>query len=358
MSTMTDVARLAGVSVSTVSYALNGTRPISEQTRQQIFAAMAELGYRPNLVARALASKRSRIIALLFPIPERGLGSTELAFVSSAADAARENGYNLVLWSLTSHDPSELRDLIQEGLADGVVVMEVHLNDDRVDMLLESGFPFTMIGRTADPEGIAYADIDFARTTATAVEHLAALGHRHIAFLNHSQAEFVSGYGPAVRADAAFHEVIAEMGLHGVTRLCRASPAAGFEAFSELLAAHPELTALVAMNDQAMAGVLQVIADRGWRVPADFSLLTMVSSARVAELMLPPMTFAAAPTAELGRHGVEMLIRQLEGASPDMSHELVPCPLIVQGSTGPAPRRTQESVPAGAPETKEVALPG
>ena len=78
MATIQDVAKRAGVSVSTVSYAVNGTRPISEETRQRIFAAMQELGYRPHALARGLASKRSRIIALLFPTPERGLGITEL----------------------------------------------------------------------------------------------------------------------------------------------------------------------------------------------------------------------------------------------------------------------------------------
>src|ERR1700690_4664954 len=105
MPTMLDVARLAGVALSTVSYTINGTRPISLETQQRIFTAMQELGYRPHALARGLASKRSRIIALLFPASERGLGITELEFVTSAADIARELGYNLILW------PSELRDI-------------------------------------------------------------------------------------------------------------------------------------------------------------------------------------------------------------------------------------------------------
>ena len=147
MPTMSDVAKRAGVAVSTVSYALNGTRPISEETRQRIFAVMEELGYQPHTLARGLASKRSRIIALLFPAPERGFGITELEFVTSGAEAARENGYHLVLWPSEMHDPNELRQLTQQGLADGVVVMEVHMNDERINLLRDIGFTFSMIGR-------------------------------------------------------------------------------------------------------------------------------------------------------------------------------------------------------------------
>jgi DNA-binding LacI/PurR family transcriptional regulator len=125
LPTMIDVAKRAGVAVSTVSYAINGTRPISDETRQRVFEAMEELGYKPNVLARGLVSKRSRIIALLCPATDRGLGYTELGFVTSASETARENGYNLLLWSLDVNDTDELRQLIQQKLADGVIVMEV-----------------------------------------------------------------------------------------------------------------------------------------------------------------------------------------------------------------------------------------
>jgi len=338
MPTMLDVAKRAGVALSTVSYALNGTRPISEETRQRIFQAMDELGYRPHALARGLASKRSRILSLLFSAPERGLGTTELEFVTSAAEAARENGYHLVLWSSEIHNLHELRQLIRQGLADGVIVMEVRLHDDRVDLLRENGFPFTMIGRCADTAGIAYVDIDFEKTTHEAVTYLAGLGHRHIAFLNHSQAEFDAGYGPAVRAHADFQNAIQAAGIEGVTRLCRATPAAGDVALRELLAECPDLTALIAMNDRALPGVIQAIAAQGWRIPDDFSLVAMVSSARVAEMVMPPLTTMTAPGGELGRLSVELLIQQLETQEQPALQQLLPCRLDVRGSSGPCRR--------------------
>jgi len=340
MPTMSDVARQAGVALSTVSYAINGTRPISAETRDRIFAAMDELGYRPNALARGLASKRSRIIALLLPISERGIGTTELEFVTSAADAARDSGYNLVLWTSTMSDPKELRELAQQGLADAVVVMEVHMNDERIDTLLDIGFPFTVIGRSANTGSLGYVDIDFERTMQEVVQHLAALGHSQIAFLNHSQAEYDAGYGPAVRAHHSFAAITESLGLTGVARFCRSSPRAGYEAFDALLHDQPDVTGLILMNDRAIPGVLQAITDREWRIPEDFSLVSMVTSGRIAEMTIPPLTMAEAPSAELGRLSVELLIQQLEGEAQPSAPTLIPCQLVARGSSGPNSRRT------------------
>jgi DNA-binding LacI/PurR family transcriptional regulator len=339
---MLDVAKRANVALSTVSYALNNTRPVSDETRERIFTAMEELGYRPHALARGLASKRSRIIALLFPASERGLGITELEFVTSAADAARENGYNLVLWPSEMHGPNELRQFTQQGLVDGVIVMEVRLNDERINLLREIDFPFSMIGRCADTNGIGYVDVDFERAIQEAVNYLAGLGHKHIAFLNQSQSAFDAGYGPVVRTQTEFAKAIQAAGLEGIARFCRPSPQAGYEVINELLAECPDLTALITMNERAVPGVMQALADRNWRIPDDFSLLVIASSARMAEMMTPPLTTSDIAAAELSRLGVELLIQQLEAEEREPLQKLVPCHLVVRGSTGPCIRALEK----------------
>lgn len=349
MATMSDVARRANVSLSTVSYAINGTRPITEETRARIFAAMEELGYRPNVLARGLASKHSRILALLFPSGERGLGITEFEFITGATEAALERGYHLVLWSAPVDGPKELKQLIQQGLVDGLVVMEVHLNDKRVQYLRETSFPFSMIGRCADSTGLAYVDIDFEAMIRTAVQELAALNHTHIAFINHAQAEFDNGYGPAVRVHVAFEAAIQAAGLHGLVRFCHANPKAGYTAYQELAVHDPDLTVIIAMNERVFPGLLQAIADRGLHVPEDVSLVAAVSSPRVTEMMAPPLTTLAPRSIELGRLGVQLLIDQLEGevtqgqASP-ASQVLLPCRWVAGGSIGM--RRAERSAVA------------
>ncbi len=339
MPTMIDVARRAGVAVSTVSYAINGTRPISEETRQRIFAAMEELGYKPNALARGLASKRSRIIALHFPVPERGVGLTEIEFIASAANTARENGYEMVLWTSEIHNLEELRQSTQQGLVDGVVAMEVYLHDERIPLWREAGLPFSLIGRHAETDGLYFVDADFERAAFETVNYLRELGHTHIGFLNQSRPVHEAGYGPAIRTQLSFEQAMEAAGLRGIVQHCRASAQAGQECFGTLIAEDPDLTALITINDRAVPGVVQAIAGHGWRIPDDFSLVVIGSSGSVAELMTPPVTTVEPQNAVMGRLGVELLIQQIEGRQPAEPHILLPCHLVVRGSSGPCRRK-------------------
>ena len=335
--TMLEVAKRANVALSTVSYALNGTRPVSEETRLRVWQAMAELGYQPHALARGLASRRSRIIALLFPALPRGFGATELEFVTGAAEAAQTRGYHLVLWPTEMHGVSELQQLIRQSLVDGLLVMEVRLSDERIDLLREMGVPFSMIGRPSEASDLSFADIDFEQTTRDAVTYLVQLGHRQIAFLNHAEESFAAGYGPSVRAAAGFEQVAQAAGLTPISRFCGDTALAGQQVFEELIQAHPEITALATMNERATVGVMQAAAARGWRIPDDLSIVSLVSSARVAEMTVPPLTTLTPASAELGRLGVETLIGQLEEDHPQLVQRLLPCRLVIRGSTGPSP---------------------
>jgi DNA-binding LacI/PurR family transcriptional regulator len=340
MATMHDIAKRANVAVSTVSYALNGTRPISAETRRRIEQAMEELGYRPHALARALASKRSRIIALLFPPRAGGLGTTDFEIVTGAADAAKERGYHLLLSPLPVDDREAQEQLTMQGLIDGAVVMEIRLHDERIDLLRAADTAFSLIGRTEDTSGISFVDIDFEQMTREAVEHLAALGHEHIAFLNHSQSAFDAGYGPSVRAQASYERTVRAAGLEPVVRMCDDSPRAGYQTFKELVATHPHLTALVAMNEGATVGSMQAIVAQGRRVPDDFAIVSIASSERAAEMTMPALTTMEVPSNQLGRLGVEALLRQLDedGAAP--VQQVLPCRLVVRGSSGPPPAPT------------------
>ena len=333
MPTMLDVAKRAKVSLSTVSYALSGTRPISEVTRQRIAEAMEELGYRPHPLARGLASKHSRILAIIFPAIERGLGITELEFVASAAHAASKNGYHLVIWTAETNDPGELRQLTQQGLVDGVILMEIHRNDERVNLLRELKFPFSMIGR-CDDDRDGYVDIAFKQTVDEALAYLASLGHTNIAYLNQSQASYEAGYGPVIRTKAAFEEHVHSSGLEGVTRFCHPSPQAGYEVFQALLEEHPDLTAAITMNDRANPGIMRAIAERGWSIPDDFSLVAIVSSVRMAEMAVPRLTTMEPPSTELGRLATELLIQHIEGNDDENPRILIPCRLVLGESSG------------------------
>lgn len=337
MATMQDVARRAQVSLSTVSYALSGTRPVSTQTRRRIEEAMAELGYQPNAMARSLASRRSNVLALIYPAMERGLGGTVAEFVDAAAVTARENGHHLVLWPFRTTQAPEIRDLVRQGMAAGVLLMEVSLDDARVDTLQEAGVPYTMIGRTRDLAERPSVDIDFERTTEDAVAHLAGLGHRHIGFVNHSLASREAGYAPTFRAQEGFEAAMRARGLEPVVVHSDESPRAGRAAVGELFGLDPELTALVTMNEIATFGVMAELQARRVEVPDQMSILSIVTSPGVGEMSNPPLTTMHAPGAELGRLGVLKLLSLVDASRPATPDVLIPCALEPGGSVAPAP---------------------
>ncbi|MEU8263857.1 LacI family DNA-binding transcriptional regulator [Micromonospora sp. NPDC048999] len=335
MATMQDVARLARVSVSTVSYALTGARPISQATRQKVLAAMAELDYQPNAMARGLASRRSHIIGLLLPVDERGLGATETAFVTGAAAAASTAGYHLVLSPVGVNDLDELRRLASQRMLDGALLMEVQLADPRVAVLQEVGVPLVLIGRTENPTGLSYVDIDFDHTVRDAVDHLVGLGHRRIVYVNHSAAALAHGYGPALRTRDAFTAAMAGYGLEPVMIPAEDSAAGGRTALGAAFARAPDLTAVLAMNESAVFGILGALAGRGLSVPDDVSVVSMVTSPQVAELATPALTAMTSPGSALGRIAVEALLRHLDTGSGEIHQQLLPCTLEVRGSSGP-----------------------
>lgn len=338
MSSLRDVAERAQVAISTVSAALNGTRPVAAATKRRIEQAAAELGYRPNLLARGLQSKRTRILALLFPAPRDGFGLTEMQFATAAAEAARKLGYHLLLSPEHADPVEELRHLTGLGLVDGVLLMEVGLDDERTEFLVEAGVPFSMIGRTREPGALDHADIDFAATAREAVAHLAGLGHRSMAFFNHSTDAYAARYGPSVRAGEEFAVAAREAGIGYVDDFRAGSAEEGRQAFDRLMAGHPGVTAVAVMSDQAAVGVMAGVAGRGWRIPEDLTLMLVLSSARVAEMFLPRLTTLEPPSAELGRLAVETLIDRLrpdaDRDAPPRRH-LVPCTLAIGDSSAP-----------------------
>lgn len=348
MVTMHDVAQRAGVSLSTVSYALTGARPISDATRARVLAAMAELDYHPNAMARGLASRRTRILGLSLPMEQRGLGATETAFVTGAAQAAGTSDYHLVLSPRLGEDPEGLRRLVSERMLDGALLMEVRMRDERVPLLQESGVPFVLIGRTEDTAGLSYVDIDFDRTVRDAVDHLVGLGHRSIVYVNHSDAAIRSGYGPALRTQLAFEEVMRGHGLEPLMIAAGDSAEEGRVAIRDALARRPDLTAVIAMNENALFGILGELAASGLRIPDDVSVVSMVTSPQVADLATPALTTLSSPGSILGRLAVETLVRALADQTGEVHQELVACALEPRGSTGPAPRPPRRRRPRPA----------
>ena len=339
MVTMRDVAERAGVSIATVSFLLNDTKPVRATTRAKIEQAMAELGYRRNVVARALASKRTHIVAMAYPALDHKFGFSAAEFFTSAANAAREQDYHLVLWPV-GNDGTELTELVGQGLVDGVVLMEVQLDDPRVTVLQKTGTPFALIGRTSSLEGLAHVDIDFDKTVEDAVDYLYGLGHRRLVLVSGNLDDpLFSTYGPYVRSEAAYRRVAAQYGVDTVVLQCSGSTMAGQEAMARLVDEYPETTAVLIVNEFAALGAVAGLDRLGLRVPADISVLPLLMAPEMAALTNPQLTIMRTPGPELGQLGTEALIRQLEEADP-LPPQLVPAKLY-PGATVAGPREQQ-----------------
>ncbi|WP_260980975.1 LacI family DNA-binding transcriptional regulator [Curtobacterium pusillum] len=338
MATMQQVADRAGVSIATVSFVVNGTKYVTPATTARVTAAMRELKFRGNVVARALASRRTRIVALLFPTTGNRFSPTTSQFFMSAAQRASERGYHLVLWPV---DPAgdDLDDLVSGGLVDGVILMEVRMDDPRVAVLTELDVPFTLIGRTRDSSGLPFVDIDFETTIEQSIDHLESLGHRRFGLvLEDLEGTPMAGYAPHLRAEDTFTSVVADRGLAGTIIYAGAGSEGGRAAASELLEADPDVSAVLVMKDDSDAGLLVGLFAAGRRVPEDVSVLSIASSETNADQHYPRLSTMVAPGRELGTRAADALIDQLDGTSTDLPHFLLPCTLRTAESTGPVAR--------------------
>jgi DNA-binding LacI/PurR family transcriptional regulator len=331
-----EIARRSGVSRSTVSYALSGKRAVSEATRQRIQAVIDELGYRPNAAARALKEGRTRTLGLVIPPARRRLTFMQLEFVASVMEAANRADLDLLLSpSGGDHDRSFER-IVGERRVDGVILMEIRLDDPRVKRLEGLQLPFVTIGRTARPQGMCWIDVDYATLIGRCVNHLADLGHRHIALINRSAELVASGYGPAHRAREGFAGAVARRGLEGVEFCCADEAPAGETCVQEILRAHPEVTALATINEVALPGVQRALENAGLDVPARFSIAG-VAARYWAEQFRPQLTAADVPAVDMGATAVDFLVERIsEPDAPPRQHLFVP-PIALRNSTGPAP---------------------
>lgn len=324
MATMSDVARHAGVALSTVSYMLSGTKPVSTQTRERIEASMTELGYRPNAIARSLASRRTRILALHLPEFDVSAGETVFEIVRGAYDRAAERGYLLTVWPISSESaPQELTDLVGQGHADGVLLVEVALEDPRIQSLQEAGVPFLSVGRPRDTSSLHYVDIDFEATIAQALDALVHTGHRDIMLIGRSREMEAAGYGPAVRSHEDFLRLATGRGIAHREHAVDPSPQAGRELARSVLDGPTLPDAVIAMNDLAVVGFVNEMQVQGVRIPQDMSVVTVVSSRRTASMTSPPLTAWIAAGHEMGRRAVDGLLDQISEPEASPTQVLV-----------------------------------
>ncbi|MFF5161144.1 LacI family DNA-binding transcriptional regulator [Streptomyces sp. NPDC000348] len=348
MVTLAEVAQHAGVSASTVSYVLSGKRSISANTRQRVERSIHELGYHPNAGARALASSRSNIIALMIPLRTDMYVPVMMEIAIAVATTARTHGYDVLL--LTGEEgPDAVRRVAGSGLADGMILMDVELDDERLPLLRGGGSPArakpgarddqpaVLIGLPADTTGLTCVDLDFKATGALCVEHLAERGHRDIAVIGEAPAVYERHTGFAERTLDGLRGRAGELGLRLLHRPCEGGYDAMAVTLARILDERPGTTGFVVQNESAVEPLLALLRQQGRAVPEDVSVVAICPE-QVAVQASVRLTSVAVPAQEMGRLAVEQLVAKLGGRGGDEVVLIAP-ELTVRASSGPAPVR-------------------
>jgi LacI family transcriptional regulator len=351
-STIADVARRARVSTATVSRVLAGHGRARQETRDRIFAAARELGYRPSGVARSLRQRATRTLGLIITDIENPFFPQ---LVRAVEDAAHDLGYAILLCN-AADDPereSEYLDLLVDRWVDGVVIAASSLGGRHREWLADAPLPIVLVNSPEQDIGLSTISSDNHAGGGLAARHLAELGHRRIGLIG---APPRNVDGPARLAGA--RDAIRTAGIeHGVIHVAAddAGVTGGQRAAAEILAIDSGVTGLVAYNDLMAIGAMRAVRAGGRRVPDDVSV-TGFDDVDLAAFVDPPLTTIAQSTAEMGRWAVDQLIRTLgrhsvgadsHGTSAGASnseqdaepaaHVVLPVRLVVRGSTGPAP---------------------
>lgn len=334
MSTMKDVAALAGVSVGTVSHVVAGSARVSDRTRARVEEAIRRLRYRPNHIARSLKSRKTRTIGMIvsditnpfFPEMVRG-----------AEDAVLARGYFLSTFN-TDDQPERERqifELLEMRRADGLLVVTALRRGahPHLDRAIESGTAVVCLDRRPLDLSVDTVTVENSHAVEVAVRHLIATGCRRIAFFGASTELYVApdrvaGYRRAMRAAG-----LARLEYPGDFRRESARQLA-----LQVLAAPPRPDAIFTVNILTVMGVLEAMHELGLECPRDLSLATF-DAIPFLRGFSPRLTCVAQPNYQMGFQAANLLMDRLENklAAPQPRHIVLPCQLVIGESTPPRP---------------------
>jgi LacI family transcriptional regulator, galactose operon repressor len=335
--TMRQIAAVAGVSRTTVSFVLNDVAgiKIGHDTRRRILEVARELNYVPNSAAISLARGSTGTIALVLRQTQHQVISDRflMPVLMGISAAVKAQGFHVLIEALDPTDTSaNYGNLVRSRRADGIVLSGPRLDDKEIDRLVKDKIPLVMMGQLPDNH-IPFIDVDNKRGAIIAVQHLIGLGHRRIACITNapliytSSLDRLAGYKEALeQADIAYDESLIRFGDY--------TDESGASAMRELLGADQPPTAVFVASDVVALGALSQIAATHLRVPEDIALVGF-DDIPLAQYVDPPLTSVRLPAYSLGWGAGEMLLNLISGReTSDGDHVLLDTELVIRQSCG------------------------
>jgi LacI family transcriptional regulator len=333
-TTSRDVARLAHVSRTTVSFILNNVPgvSISAATRQRVLDAARKLNYSPNVAGRKLVSGKSYTIGLvLCQAPEQIFTDAFLPQVILGVEqAAMQQGFHVLLKPVDPNDTGGYARLITENHVDGILLSGPRQDDQALMRLHQQGVPILLMGQLPQTD-IPFVDVNAAAGAELAVQHLIGLGHRYIGMITNAPLDYTSaqqrreGYVKALKkAKLPLNKALIRAGNY--------TPASGYQAMQALLQVMPRPTAVFVASDVVALGAIRAIKQAGLDLPRDVAMVGF-DDIPLAEFYDPPLTTIRLPAFGLGWAGGERLIRLIQGEGLNDTSLLLESKLIARQSS-------------------------
>ena len=330
------IAKLSGVSRSTVSRVINNDPNVSVVTREKVMQVVKRVNYTPNAAARGLAAGRTHVVGLVIPMGVAALFTDPYfpILIQGVSSACNAREYSVMLWlAEPEYERRMIRQIMYSGLVDGVIVSSMLLNDSLVQALSDGDLPFMLVGRHPTDTHASYVDADNIGGAREAVTHLLRLGRARVATITGPQnmiagADRLAGYLAALRDRG----VISDPGLIVEGDFTEAG---GYRAMQQLLSRR--LDAVFAASDIMAIGALRALREAGLRVPEDVAVVgfdDLPQSARTE----PPLTSVRQPIYRLGATAVDSLLDLFEYPDSSPRRIVLPTELVVRASCGSALR--------------------
>ncbi|MDZ5471215.1 LacI family DNA-binding transcriptional regulator [Bacillus sp. 31A1R] len=314
MTTIKDIAKVAGVSVTTVSRALNGYSDVNEKTRQKIMAVAKELKYSPNTLARSLVMNKSNTIGLLVSGLTRSSAKDNFTFkiLSGVNEYLSNSGYDLVLFSTTSTKQREktYTELCRERRVDGVIMQGIKTDDPYLIEVVDSDIPCVLIDIPIESDTVGYVTTDNISGAKKAVQHLLELGHKKIAMVNGHEFAFVSKRRLEGFMEA-HHEMNVPVNPSWIVSGAFDEDEAERQAL-KLLTDFPEITAVFCASDLMALGVIKAAKKLKIDIPTQLSIVGY-DDILLASYVSPALTTVAQDIYQMGYKSAELLVQMLQG---------------------------------------------